>query len=481
MSTQEVDRPADSGLPGGRAAQAAAPRLGPTKALARFVADLSFADLDDKALYKARCHTLDTIGVCLAGSRQEVSLIAASVLDELMAPGAVPVPGLSRRTDALSAAFLAGTAGHGLELDDGFRPGAIHPGCVVIPAALAMGHVTGADGKRFLTAIAAGYEVATRIAALVHPKPRWRGFHNTPTIGVFAAAAATAVLKGHDATTVENAFGLAASSSSGIRSYVRGGDVKRIHPGLAARDGILAALLAAKGHRGASDVLEGKDGFFHAFAGDDGDFGGADIFAAGGHLNSRFAIADCYIKPHACCRHIHPAIDALIDILTTEDLAPEDVASIDVATYKVASTHGTIGWTAMTTAQMSFPFAMAAALQHRAVRLHHFSDAGRRDRDVLRHCAKVHVSMDDALDATYPKKRPARVVVTTASGKQFTRTVDEPLGGAANPLPDTKLHEKFHALADPVIGAERAGRVARDIWALERMSSVRGFIESLAG
>lgn len=479
MSTQEIDRPAASGLSGGRAA--AVPRPGPTKALARFVSELSFADLDETALYKARCHTLDTIGVCLAGSRQEVTKIAASVLDEIMAPGTVPVPGQSRRTDALSAAFLAGTAGHGLELDDGFRPGAIHPGCVVIPAALAMGHVTGADGKRFLTAIAAGYEVATRIAALVHPKPRWRGFHNTPTIGVFAAAAAAAVLKGLDAKTVEHAFGLAASSSSGIRSYVRGGDVKRIHPGLAARDGILAALLAAKGHLGASDVLEGKDGYFHAFAGEERDFAGVDIFAAGGQLNSRLAIADCYIKPHACCRHIHPAIDALLDILTAEDLAPEEVASIDVATYKVASTHGAIGWSEMTTAQMSFPFALAAAVQHRAVHLHHFGDAGRRDPDVLRHCGKVHVGVDAALDSTYPKKRPARVVVTTKSGRQFTRSVDEPLGGAANPLPDEKLHEKFHALADPVIGAERAGGVARDIWALERMANVRGFVEGLAG
>ncbi len=479
MSTQEIDRPAASAHAGGQAA--AARPLGPTKALSQFVAGLSFEDLDDTALYKARCHTLDTIGACLAGSRQEVSRIAAAVLDELMAPGAVPVPGLARRTDALSAAFLAGTAVHGLELDDGFRPGAIHPGSVVVPVALAMGHVTEADGKRFLTAIVAGYEVATRIAALIHPKPRWRGFHNTAIIGVFAAAAVAAVLKGYDAAIVENAFGLAASSASGIRSYVRGGDVKRIHPGLAARDGILSALLAAKGHLGASDVLEGKDGFFHAFAGEDSDFGGADIFAAGGRLNGRFAIADCYIKPHACCRHLHPAIDALIDILTAEDLAPEDVASVDVATYKVASTHGTIGWNAMTTAQMSFPFALAAAVQHRAVHLHHFSDAGRRDADVLRHCAKVHVRADDALDATYPKKRPARVIVTTTAGKQVTRSVDEPLGSAANPVPDAQLHEKFHALADPVIGTERAKRVARDIWALEGMASVRGFAESLAG
>ena len=479
MSIQEIERSAAQVRSGGEAIEAAAPRLGPTKALARFVATLSYDDLDAAALYKLRCHTLDTIGVCLAGSRQDVSRMAASVLDELMAPGEVPVPGRSRRTDALSAAFLAGTAGHGLELDDGFRPGGIHPGCVVIPAVLAMGHVTGADGKRFLAAIAAGYEVAARIAALVHPRPRWRGFHNTSAIGVFAAAAATAALKGLDETVVENAFCIAASSSSGIRSYARGGDVKRIHPGLAARDGILAALLAAKGYPAATDVLEAKEGFFHAFAGE-GDFGGADIVKAGGQDNSRFAVADCYIKPHACCRHLHPAIDALIDILKSEDLSPEEVTSIDVETYKVAATHGTIGWNAMTTAQMSFPFALAAALQYGAVHLHHFDDDGRRDERVLRHCDKVHVRADDALDARYPKQRPVRLEVSTASGRRYSRTVDEPLGAASKPLPDAQLREKFHALADPVIGAERAAGVARDVWALERMTSIRAFVESLA-
>lgn len=473
MSTQEIDRPV-AGHDRTRAHQ------GPTKALARFVATLSFDAFDAVTLDKLRSHTLDTIGVCLAGSQQQVTAIAASVLDDLMAPGAVPVPGLARRTDALSAAFLAGTAGHGLELDDGFRPGAVHPGCVVIPAALAMGHVTQADGKRFLTAIAAGYEVASRIAAFAHPRPRWRGFHNTATIGVFAAAAVTAVLKGFDEPVVENAFGLAASSASGIRSYVRGGDVKRIHPGLAARDGILSALLAAKGHLGAADVLEGKDGFLFSFAGEEGTLEDVDIFAAGGQKNARFAVADCYIKPHACCRHLHPAIDALIDILTAEDIAPDAVARIDVDTYKVASTHGPIGWSAMTTAQMSFPFALAVATQHRAVHLHHFSDAGRADPAVLPHCAKVRVRADEALDSTYPAKRPARVTVTTTDGRTVTRQVDEPLGSASNPLPDAQLRAKFHALADPVIGEARARSVERQVWTLETLPSIRGFVESLA-
>ena len=453
---------------------------GPTKTLTALAAGLTYADLDNVTRRKLKSHILDSIGVCLAGGQEDVSRIAASVMADVAAPGDVPVPGLARRSDVLTAAFLAGTAGHGLELDDGFRPGGVHPGCVVIPTALAVGHMENPNGARFLSAVAAGYEVAARIAALVHPRPRWRGFHNTATIGVFAAAATTAQLKGFDQPTLEHAFGLAASCSSGIRSYVRGGDVKRIHPGIAARDGILCALLAARGHKGAEDVLEGKDGFLNAFAGDDSAFSNGEVLEAGGHHNARFAVADCYIKPHACCRHLHPGIDALIDILFAEGLAPGDIESIDVETYRVAATHGEVGWDTMTTAQMSYPYALAVAAQERAVHLNSFHDAGRQDAEILRHCQKVRVTVDDELDEAYPKRRPARVVVTTVAGARHMRQVDEPLGSATNPLPEDKLIEKFHALADPVIGADRAGEVEQGVWQMDGLVEVRPFIESLA-
>jgi 2-methylcitrate dehydratase PrpD len=455
---------------------------GATKALSSFAADLRYDEIDAVALHKARSHTLDTIGVCLAGGQEDVAQIAGAVIEDVMAEGDVPVPGRIRRADMLSAAFLAGTACHGLELDDGFRAGGMHPGCVVIPAALAVGYRAGVDGKRFLTAIVAGYEVAARIAALVHPRPRWRGFHNTATIGVFAAAATTGVLKGFDADTTENAFGIAASSSSGIRSYTRGGDVKRIHPGLAARDGILAALLAEKGLRGAPDVLESPDGFLFAFAGEEGMEAakGMDVFAAGGHLNSRFAIADCYIKPHACCRHLHPGIDALLAITGREEIAPESVTGIEVDTYRVAATHGEIGWSSMTAAQMSFPFALGAALEYGAVDLARYSEQGRDDARVLGHCDKVTVRPDDALDAVYPERRPARVILHTADGRRFEERVDEPLGSAGNAVPDDMLEDKFRRLAGPVIGAERTDALVAQLWTIDGLASVAPLTESLA-
>ena len=283
---------------------------GATRRLARFAADLSYGDLDAATRHAAKRHILDTLGACLAGSAQPVTEAAEAVLAEGTAEGAVPVPGRRRRADAATAAYLGGAAGHGLELDDGYRPGSVHPGCVVVPAALAAAYERNASGQSFLTAVTAGYEVAARIAAASQPGLRRRGFHATAACGPFGAAAAVGALRGLDAQAMENALGLAASAAGGLFAFVGGGgEVKRLHAGQAARGGLLAALMAERGLAGPPNVLECPDGFFQAFAG--GESPPEDLGAG----RDGFAITRCYIKPYACCRHFHGALDALFEIL----------------------------------------------------------------------------------------------------------------------------------------------------------------------
>ena len=113
--------------------------LGATRRLAGFTAGLSYGDLDAASRHAAKRHILDTLGACLAGSAQPVTVAAEAVLAQGLAKGSVPVPGRGRRADAPTAAYLGGASAHGLELDDGYRPGSVHPGCVVVPAALAAG------------------------------------------------------------------------------------------------------------------------------------------------------------------------------------------------------------------------------------------------------------------------------------------------------------------------------------------------------
>jgi len=446
---------------------------GPTSDLAGFLAGLRGSQVDAFARHAARRHLIDTLAAVIAGAGQEVTGIAERVLAGVHGTGHVPVPGFAARYDVLTSAYLAGTAGHGLELDDGYRSGSVHPGTVVVPAAWSLAAANGATGEDLLLAVIAGYEAVCRIAAAAHPRSRWRGFHNTGIAGVFGAAAAAGRLLGFDADQMEAAFGTAASSAAGLFSFLAGGDVKRTHPGHAAREGLLAALLTREGLAAPKGVLEFKDGFFNAFAGGEKDPATIDILHSGdNNPKSAFAVANCYMKPYACCRHIHAAIDGVLHIVAEHDLAPEDVARLEFGTYAVAAAHAEVGWSEMTTAQMSFPFVIAATLVRRRASLHEFGTAERADGRILAQTGKVHVHVDPECEADYPRKRAAKTRIDTVDGRVFEHYMPEPYGAASNPLTDAALEEKFLGLAAPVLGAARARAALDALWTIDTCANM---------
>jgi 2-methylcitrate dehydratase PrpD len=469
------------------------PAAGATAAIVEFVGELRHAALPDEVRHYARRHLLDTVGVMIAGAGGDVATRAEAVLAAVRPAGRIPVPGRARRGDLIDAAFLGGTAAHGIELDDGFRQGSVHPGCVVVPAVLALGYDRHADGRALMEAIVAGYEAVIAIGRACHPDLRQRGFHPTAAVGVFGSAAAAGKLRGLSADALANALGLAASSAAGLFAFVNGrGDIKRLHAGHAAREGLQAALLAEQGVEGPPDVIEARDGFMQAFA-----FGRADKArsksARAGHSpepgsSARavtlppavpFGITDCYIKPYPCCRHIQPAVEALIGLVNDEAIASEEVQRIDVATYRIAAEHAETGWDDFASAQLSFPYLMGLALKFRAVKFEHFSEQTRRDPAFAAIARKLTVTAPADVDRLYPQLRPARVTVTTARGS-FTRQADEALGSRIVPLDDAGLTAKFLDLVGPVLGAARAKELGEQLWSLDEISDVGPLVESMA-
>jgi 2-methylcitrate dehydratase PrpD len=331
-------------------------------------------------------------------------------------------------------------------------------------------------GPALIAALVAGYETVTAIGRACHPDLRQRGFHPTGAVAVLGAAMAAGKLRGLSATQLAHALGLAASSSGGLFAFVNGGgDIKRLHAGHAAREGLQAALLAHQGVEGPPAVLEARDGFLQAFA-----FGRAGR-ARGIELPPAvpFGITDCYIKPYPCCRHIQPAVEALIGLLTDHDIATAEVSRIDAETYRIAAEHAQTGWDDFASAQLSFPYLMALALEFRAIKLAHFSDEQRRDPALAALAAKVHVTAPPEVDRLYPQLRPARVKVTTARGV-FTRAADEALGSRLVPLDDAGLQTKFQDLVAPVLGAAHAAELARGLWAIEASEDVGALVETMA-
>ncbi len=451
----------------------------PTERLAKFASTLSYDAIDPKVRHAARRHVLDTVGAILAGARQRATRVVEEVLADSVGSGDVPAAGLRRRFDALSAAYLMGTAAHGLELDDGYRKGSVHPGCVVVPGLLAAAHGNSCSGRDFLAAVVVGYEIAARIARSMHPRSRRRGFHNTSVAGPLAVAAAVGRMRGLDATRIAHAMGLAASAAGGLFAFLAGGgEVKRTHPGRAAREGLFSALLAERGLTGPTGVIEIEDGMLQAFAGE------ADLAALVGGLGENgpddFAIADCYLKPFAACRHLHPGIDGLLQIRGRTDIDPEAVERIEVGTYAIAVDHGETGWHDMLSAQMSYPFVLATALVRGAVDLEHFTDEARAEADVTRHCSKVRVELDPECEAAYPKERGAWLRLVLRNDERHEIRVREPYGAPANPMSDEAVLRKYRGLASPVLGEERAVGAEALLWRLDELADMTEVTQGLA-
>jgi len=456
--------------------QAVDAAAGATEALVGFVSGLRYDALGDEVRHYAKRHLMDTVGVMIAGAGGDVATQAEAMLASVRPAGSVAVPGRARRADLLDAAFLGGTAAHGIELDDGYRQGSVHPGCAVVPTVLALSAGQQTSGKALIAAMVAGYETVTAIGRACHPDLRQRGFHPTGAVAVLGAAMAAGKLRGLSLQQIANALGLAASSAAGLFAFVNGGaDIKRLHAGHAAREGLQSALLAQRGIEGPPHVLEARDGFLQAFAfGRAGGARGIELPPA-----VPFGIIDCYIKPYPCCRHIQPAVEALIGLLTDEKIATEDVQRIDTETYRIAAEHARSGWDDFASAQLSFPYLMALALKFRSIKLEHFGEQQRRDPALAALAAKLHVTAPPAIDRLYPRLRPARVTITTARGT-FMRQADEALGSRLVPLDDHGLQTKFHDLAAPVLGVARTDELARGLWTIEETDDVGLLVDAMA-
>jgi 2-methylcitrate dehydratase PrpD len=373
-----------------------------------------------------------------------------------------------------------------VELDDTHQAGSIHPGVVIFSTAIALSEIhPDIDLGQFVSAVVAGYEVATRLGVAVQPKFHYElGFHPTSTCGVFGAAVTASKLLCLNEDQMLSAVGIAGSMAAGSLEFLADGTwTKRLHPGLAAQNGILAANLAAEGFRGPGTILEGRDGFLSGYSRK------PKPQAVIQDLGKNFEIMRTSIKPHACCRYIQAPIDGLIELATAHDIHPEQVDSVEVAVLEA-------GWPLVceprerkyapsnaVDAQFSVPFGAAVALTYRAAGLDQFSDQNIRSQQIRSLMGKVVMVKDIRIEKNFPVEWPAIVQVHLTNGKQFEKYVRFPKGDPENPLTWQELSAKFRSLAtrvfpkticDQIIDSVKdmnSSAVLRDIWKLASRSA----------
>lgn len=391
---------------------------------------------------------------------------------------------------AEGAALVNGTAAHSLEVDDGYTPGSVHPSAVIFPAVLAAaqraaaaradaagarfaGLRTGEPVTRVIAGAAVGLELTCRLAAAGHPATWQNGYHNTPIAGVMGAAAGVAVVLGADSTGIEQALGVAASHAGGLFAFLgQDAEVKRLHAGKAARDGLGSAELALRGLTGPRGVLEGPYGYFETLA-----RGTYDAERVTGGLGEEWALLRTYVKPYPCCRHLHGPIDAALELRTEPGFDPAAVTSIDIGTYPVAARFDAVEVDGFLGAQMSMPYAVSVALLRGEVGLTEFGEQTRGLPEVRKLAEKVTVHEDADASAAYPKERPALVTIERSGGAPLRTRVGQPYGEPDNPVTDQALEDKFRRLCTPVLGEARVDRTVTAVRDLKDLS----FLTDLAG
>lgn len=444
---------------------------GETVRLAKFCTGLEYESLDDEVIEAAKKALVDTLAAAYAGIDTEPGERILGYVDQYDS-GEATVIGNGSAPPAQFAALANGTLAHALDVDDGHRSAAGHPGSAVIPAALAIAEKTNASGTELITAIVAGYEGMVQTAKSVQTSHRERGFHATATCGCFGAAAAVSCILDLDETETAHAIGLAGTQAGGLFEFLEKGSMaKRFHPGRAAMAGILAGELAATGFDGPDTIIEGKDGFAKAFT-DEYDL---EPFE---NLGDPFSVTENYLKPFPCCRHIHGPIEA-IQTIRDEGVTAADVDSIRVETYGTASHHDKKAVENLLDTQMSIPYGVAVALVTGSAKLAQFDPSNADNPEINALVDKVDVVKTDEMEAIYPETRPARVVVTLHSGEQYEELVKYPLGAAEKPLSREQIEEKFHDITGAALSETQRETIIENGFSITEYDSVATFTEHL--
>jgi 2-methylcitrate dehydratase PrpD len=312
-----------------------------------------------------------------------------------------------------------------------------------------------------------------RIAAAMHPVTAQRGFHNTALAGVFGAAAGAARLLKLDAGQTNHALGLAGSFAGGIRQYLDdGAEVKRIHPGKAARDGLLCAEFARRGITGPGKVLEGRYGFADTHA--DGKLKWERLLDG---LGTRYEIDGIYFKPYPCCRHYHSAIDGILQLREQNGIRPQDVKSLRLGLYSVGvNGHDHRHCDNLLDAQMSAPVGAALAMVDGGVAAPMFLPESLARPAVRRLIDLTETRLDEECERLYPQRRSGAVEIGLADGRKLAARVLDPRGEGENPMSDEDLARKFNANCAPLIGGEKARTLLATVW---RFEQTRGLGELL--
>jgi 2-methylcitrate dehydratase PrpD len=428
--------------------------------LSTYMSEAPTRALPADVVERAKRHILDALAAMVSGSELVPGRNALRFARSYGGPSVATVVGDRIVCGAIEAALVNGTLAHADETDDTLAPGPWHPGCNVVPAALALGEQFGADGSRFLRAVVLGYDIGTRVMAAIQPGLTTGLKLPYGIAGTFGAAAAGASLAGFDGQKMRWVLSYAAQQASGIETFPRDPDHTEkgfIFGGMPARSGVTAVLLVHNGWTAVHDALVGDESFVTAQA----PAGKAELLVD--RLGERYEITRANIKRWTVGFPIHAPLDAIEALLKRQAIDAEQITEL-VVRYQPGSITDNSG-----PSDINVQHALALMLIDKRLTFRSVHDTARmRDPAVVRLRGRIRLAAPAAGTA------PPLLQFTMAGGGRIVQDgVGPVLGTAQNPLSREQLVAKCRALMSPVLGAAQTGRLIDRVMALDTMPNVR--------
>jgi len=437
-----------------------------SETLSSFVYSLKYEEIPETVVLKAKYLLLDTIGLCLAASKLEITAPILQVMSDWGGKAESTVLGTSLQLPAPNAALLNAMNAHALDFDDThFRiiTSITHPSSSIVPSVLAMGEALGATGKQIISGMVVGWEIMARLA--MAGSLQKRGFFATSACAGFAVSLAVGKIIKLNEEKLAGALGVSGVQASGITEFRAGGDVKRFYPAWAAHCGIYAARIAEKGFLGPKSVLDGEKGFLNVFLGP----GNYNENAVTEKLKSQWETLNNVIKLYPCNIFTHPFIECALDIHRELRSPIDEIHSIDC--YYVTPQEASRVCEPIQRkkrpmneyeARFSLPFCVALAMCNGKVNIESF-EQGLYDQGIVKLADKVRYHIIP--DSTSPMENKGSIHVKTKTGRIIEAVRVK--HGAKNKTHFSEVVRKFRNNCSSVLSVDKTEEVIKVVLDLE--------------
>lgn len=446
--------------------------MGLTESLAQFAARTKKEGIPPGVLKAAKRHFIDTLGVALGASKSAIAGILSKVVARREGGESSLWDG-SGRAGAAEAAWVNGTLAHALDFDDGgvaLTP--MHPSSPVLPAVFALAEARALSGMDALCAYVVGVEVECKLANLASLRHYERGWHATSVLGALGSTAASSSLLNLAPERICHALGMAASMAGGLRANF-GSMTKPLHAGEAARNGLLAALLAEKGFTANPAILEAENGFAHVF-----DLGESMARAEiSDRLGKPFHLLSpgIAIKRFPSCTATHLCLEALFELRKLHRFLPDQIEKVECGLHELD--FGVLVRPAKIEtpeeARFSLEYVMAAAILDGELSLRHFTEASIQRENIQALMRRIGVYVPPELQGPESRKnRFGLVKIHLRDGSLVSRRATKIRGHPPHLLSDEEVDRKFLDCVIPVLGSEKAGTLLASLHELEKARHV---------